>query len=312
MKANLNKGILALAFVFVGSLAFANNEIERFDVWLNILQKSTEGAKNGEKAVEKLKDNPQSRIAAFNLQALGKLYGAVSPDFDMLKKEFKKIEDGLGTIDKWNSIGNDKNKEKATKKFAQLLEKEHWIDEGKSSKINQIRNDLQSALKNLKNSDDKLIAQLDAQLEHIESTSFDFSILEAGNGLHEYRRQIRWFMIESQVLNGLITFNKEQKSCPIEEYEELLSLPIAESKYSTLASNPGLKKTCEITQCYFVAMSDAVEKLGKLKDKAEMAIGNTTSDQTPTELIAEAQKISDQIHSTRLIKKLRSEIANCL
>ena len=316
MKMNYKKTVLALvqaaAILFFSMSAVAAQDLQRFEIWMDILQKSTDGAFNGITAVENLKANPKSRIAAFNLQALGLLYSKVDPQFTVLKKEFKKIEDGLGQIDKWNNIGNDKNKAKATKKFADQLEKEGWNKAGDNSKIGKIKKDLKQALKSLPDSDSLLVAQLVKDLAFIDSTSFNFSILETGNGLHEFRRQIRWFMIESQVLNGLITFRNPSVSCGITEYDELLSLPIAKSKYSSLTSNPALQKTCPISQCYFVALSDAVEKLGALKDKAEMAIGNTTSDTTPPDLAKAAQEISDQIHATRLLKILQSEIGMCL
>lgn len=316
MKMNYRKSILAFvqaaALLLSGSYALATQDLERFEVWMDTLQKSVEGSDSGVSGVENLKSNPKSRIAAFNLQALGMLYSEISLEFNVLKKEFKKIEDGLGQIDKWNNIGNDKNREKATKKFADVLEKEGWIKSGESSKINKIKKDLKLALEQLPDSDTQLVRKLADDLGRINSTSYDFSILEAGNGLHEFRRQIRWFMIESQVLNGLITFAKPMDACGTPEYETLLSLPIAKSKYSTLSSNPALSKTCPISQCYFVALSDAVEKLGSIKDQAEMEIGNTTSDKTPAELAAAAKQISDQLHANRLFQKLQDEIGMCL
>ena len=56
--------------------------------------------------------------------------------------------------------------------------------------------------------------RLGNQLSRIARTEFDLSKLEEGNGLHELRRELRWFLIEVQVLNGLVQF-KPGRRCPI-------------------------------------------------------------------------------------------------
>lgn len=306
------KNLLMMCLFFFTPMTFAAEDMQRFNVWIDILEKSLSNAADGATAVKNLQNDPRARIAAFNVQALGKLYENIDPDFAIAKIEFQKIEDGLGLIDKWEKIKNKKNKKQATKDFANLLEKENWIKAGAESRISIIKSKLEKQIAKLQESDSDLLRLLVDQLHKIEKTDFNFSILEKGNGLHEYRRQIRWFMIEAQVLNGLLTFQADRNSCPLKEFEPLISLPIAESKYSQLNKNDQLKVTCEVSPCLIYALSDAVEKLGQIKDKAEKAIGNTKSDKTPKALAKDAEQVYRLIDSTRLLNILSKEIKSCL
>lgn len=59
-----------------------------------------------EEIIYKLVKTPEARIAAFNLQALGKLYIPYDALFAKMQSDFKQIEDGIGQVSKWQDLQN--------------------------------------------------------------------------------------------------------------------------------------------------------------------------------------------------------------
>jgi hypothetical protein len=298
-------------FICLQLQADTSLDLARFEVWFQILEKPLATSNQPEAALDALLNEPRSRIASFNLQALGRLYEGLSPSFSTFRSDFKFLEDGLGQIDKWKTLKNNKNLKAARQKFASDLKTFKWIGKGQSPQLKKNRNLIKKILKNQDETRGALLQQLINQLTQIQENEFDLSQLEEGNGLHELRRKIRWFMIEAQVLNGLIQF-KASNSCPITAFRQLMQQPIAQSKYAVLNENPDENQLCRITSCYFVGLAQAVEDFGQLKDQAEGLIGNTKSDQTPDALREQAEVFYQSLIETNVFPKLSSEIKKCL
>lgn len=310
----MKKTIAFILFLQLGTSALAADssyQMARFEPALKIIEQILISSSDTEDVVNQLVTSPQARIAAFNLQALGKMYSSEDTLFSEMRKEFKSIEDNIGQVDKWTDLKNSKNRKKAVAEFADLLAQNQWSVDGESPRIQHYIKSLKK-VKWLAPEDDRtlLIDKLSNQLKKITTTKFDFETLEEGNGLHEYRRQVRWFLMQTRVLNGLVV-HKSGESCPNPELTYLLTDPLAQSKYAQLPINKNEPKACKITRCYFVDVARVVEEVGNLKDEAEQLIGNTDSDETPKSIARKAEKIAKEFENNGSLEALIEDFDRC-
>lgn len=95
---------LFLVLILFSSLTYADRgeaAKARFEVWLRVLEKTLASSRNPAEVAEALLSD-DNRIAAFNLQALGKIYTPQKNTFSKLvRQSFKDLEDGIGEYDKW-------------------------------------------------------------------------------------------------------------------------------------------------------------------------------------------------------------------
>ncbi len=302
-------------------------QIARFEPWIADLSGVLGMSRNPEKVVESLLKE-RTRFSAFNLQALGKLYSSVDKDFEDFRRHFKSLEDGIGACEKWAGILETAKKNHAPaielekiaaklkeskRKLAADLVDHGWIPKlGKKSLLEKLSQWLSSYPWDSYSEDkSRMLEALAKRLKEIKDTQFDMAILEEGNGLHEFRRQLRWFLIEARVLNGMIAF-RDRSDCPIDEFKPLLNDPIASSKYSVLPFSDTEKKPCAISQCLFLGFVSAVSDLGELKDLAESANSlGTQSDRVPDFLREKAQKAYEKLVSSDLLEVTRMQIQSC-
>ncbi len=151
-----------------------------------------------------------------------------------------------------------------------------------------------SADKDLKN----VKAELSRRLEKIENTPYDMNDLEGG--IHELRRQLRWFPIYAEGLNGLFQLDEGQN--PIKAYEPMLREPIATSKYVTLPPAERESSPVELPKSLYCALMQLTLDLGGLKDAGE-----------PIHFIREAYVragVADERGATRDVAKLFTGVAD--
>lgn len=312
----MKKIFLVLTILSVS--AFAQNRTQptpyqytRFETALSQLEGLLSSDRSAAKVVKNLVDSSEARIAAFNLQALAKIYVSVDPLFNQLRQDFKSIEDGIGKVDKWDKLNNADKKKKAADEFATVLKNGEWTVNGASPRLARIKESLKKYSWPSRAEDRSFIlTQLTADLDKIRTTAFNFGQLEEGNGLHEFRREVRWFTIKARVLNGLLQFRRGT-SCPVDELKPILNSPAASGKYATLPPNPSETNSCAITQCLFVDMSQMVEQMGAIKDEVEQKIGNTDSDQTPVDLKLRAESLYDAFKRRDTLSRLATDLKAC-
>jgi hypothetical protein len=112
---------------------------------------------------------------------------------------------------------------------------------------------------------DKVKAELSRRLGKLESTPFDMDNLE--DGIHELRRQLRWFPIYAESLNGL--FQLDETRNPVPAYAPLLQADIAKSKYVQLPDAGREKDPITIPKAVYCALMQLTLDLGALKDSGE-------------------------------------------
>lgn len=275
-----------VAAVKEGGASVSAPQIERFQVWLRILQKTVaENATPAKAAKDLVKGD--NRIAAFNLQALGRLYAADDPTFAAWRKSFKELEDKIGSVDKWTSIlAKAEQQNAAAAAIAKLKKKRdearaeletllvdgrYYPSDGGTPFLAEVLAKLTAfPWKDYEADKADRFAVLREELDELETTTWDFSHLEEGKGVHELRRRLRWFLIEARVLNGLVLLKPLSSTCPVPDFAGLPSAPIASSKYGKLPAAAAETNPTRLTPCLFLAMADAVGVIGELKDESEV------------------------------------------
>ncbi len=278
----------SVAEVKEGSIAASTPapQIERFQVWLRVLSKTIAENATAAKAAKDLVKG-DNRIAAFNLQALGRLYANDDPMFAAWRKSFKDLEDKIGSVDKWTSILakaeqqnaaaaaitklKKKRDEARTELETLLVDGRYYPTDGGTPFLDDVLAKLTAfPWKDYEADKADRFAVLREELDELETTAWDLSHLEEGKGIHELRRRLRWFLIEARVLNGLVLLAPLDSACPSPDFAALPTSSIAASKYGKLPAAPSETNPTRITPCLFLAMAQAVGVIGELKDESEV------------------------------------------
>jgi len=229
------------------------------------------------------------RTPLFMLEGLSRIHRETISfkKFEKLYQTFKIIEDGLGEIDYYQSFKNYAIKHKldplyiqyfdgeyqvALDKFVNILQKENWFDKkGKVGylKFYKLKNQLSkikwpSVQKNNKNLAEFFSRKLSKLNNQYRDGKYNFKDLE--NGVHEFRRRIRWYSIYAHALNGSICL-KNNKSIP-KSFQKYATAKIIASPFNKLQNDHRIKPLF-IDNYLFYALSHVIGRLGKIKDKGQ-------------------------------------------
>jgi hypothetical protein len=162
--------------------------------------------------------------------------------------------------------------------------------------------------------------QLRVMLTHVRDGTYDFTKLDGG--IHEFRRQLRWFPLTIDSLDGLVLVRDDPPGhCPVPALEALAGSAAARNKYA----NPSLRypapHACTVSRCLLWQVAKTVRDLGRLKDEAEGTLAiewaldedvdiSSTHDVTPAEF-ARATSIRAELNSTRTLDVLIGQLSSC-
>lgn len=309
---------IIFGFLITSSLASASTngdaQIERFQVWIRELREVLTSSTDT-RVVARALVSGTARNATFHLQGLGRIYEKVDPKFKtLIRDDLKELEDAIGEYDKWNSI--DKSKVgKAESTLVKILEKEGWSKKGVSTHLDAIEKFIKEFRWPDYETDRKhVLLSLGEQLDHLSSTNYDLTRLEKtdgdGNGLHELRREMRWFLIEARVLNGLLNY-APGNACSAPAYASLLDSKLVDHKYATLASSPLEVDPCLVERCLVLGLVKSVNIMGGLKDAAEEDRAARQADRVPDAMVAEATGIYNELKETQVFSRLSQNIRSC-
>jgi hypothetical protein len=303
----------------------------RFAKWIEPLSPLLDSGLSAHEASEAmLGEIKKIRAIVFSMQALGRLYQKQNETFDPLRDSFKELEDGMGEYDKWTELHKkgvaagaseeiiaklQSGQTAAKNSFEELLATRGWA--GTEQPKLREWNEFLSNYPWLPYDDERLvlIQALDKQINKISKREWDLSRLEEGNGLHELKRELRWFQIELQVVNGLVTFREDPNDCPVEEFKSLLSDPIAQNPFSQLPRASTEKNPCFISQCLYLAGAKYVADLDALKGDVEFEVNTTevvTNDAVPADKLSKAQAVLKSIVETSYAAKVSEQLQACL
>jgi hypothetical protein len=226
-----------------------------------------------------------TRTIAFMLEGLCKLYAGMhnQKKFEKLKDRFKELEDMLGAIDYYDafsiSFKKDKTITDVLKKYITArkeeciatlnttLEKKKWIshDPSRLTKINKKLSKLkwktpEEEIILIKSFYEKSIDEIN---DFFESTGDTFTNLE--DQVHEIRRKIRWLSIYPQALQGVVQFSR--KVAVDKNVKKYLTKETVNSPFNVFPKRGVNKNVLLVHKNYFLAMSNVIATLGKIKDK---------------------------------------------
>lgn len=318
------RNLVFLIILVLSVTSNASRPAERFLDLIKPLEVALHSSRSPEKVAENLLSGGE-RVATFNLQSLGRLYKDRDPLFKSMRKDMKKLEDGIGEYKKYRDLLDAAEERRASRgQIAKLKRRktearaelaELLIEEEMAEKISDYREKIEDYDFPSYEKDKKAnLNALQAQLNDVYRREWDLRYLEHGNGLHELRREVRWFVIQARSLGGMVTFKRNPYKCAMRSLSYLVDEPVAESKYASLDRNYAEENACKIDQCLFLGMVDAVNKLGDMKDEIEelLNIDNEADpDKLPKKYKKPAAKVLKKLTETNLIPKLAEQLKRC-
>jgi hypothetical protein len=223
----------------------------------------------------------------FYAQALCRVYKKVGSKkrFKALGETMKELEDRLGAIDYWDAwvklcepvkelptaMLDTMLRHRAEEEAAlqEVLENGAWLEKDCPA-LAAIIDDLESEDWEKPGKDREKIAEfLCEELEEIEqkyaSGEFDFEQLE--DGVHEFRRQLRWISIYGHALHGLLQTAADEK--PEAFHEKYMTESVLKSPFNQLPPAPAKGKVLEVAVGDFYALSWLISQIGKIKDQGQ-------------------------------------------
>jgi hypothetical protein len=256
------------------------------------------------------------RISAFNLQSLGRLYQNYPSAENLafikaIRQDGKILEDHLGEFDKYQKVGNRKKMEKAAAALMKMVAKSGWLDaRGQVPLIARMKQRL-FQLRWMPDAEDRrfVLSQVSAQIELLRKNRYDMGRLEAG--LHELRRELRWFTIFVLNLDGLLIASPRM-ACP---RKQPLFVRYGDQKYA-LPSTSKRPDACVISACLGAELVGAVGLFGNLKDEAEPIVEYDPElqrkDKTPPKIAAQAQKAYVALMQSGILDQTQQQMGACL
>lgn len=182
----------------------------------------------------------------------------------------------------------------------------------------------------------RVIRELAAELD--ETAELDYDPEDLQGGIHEMRRDLRWFLIDLRALDGLVVLDPPGRMpLRLNCYSYLASHPIASGRFSRLDPNPKLRWVSSVPATYFLALGKIVAELGEVKSFAEnieaLAHALHASGEAPSASAARgramelteaaslpivpdvpkaAERIMEELDDTRLLRRLRRHLRDGL
>jgi hypothetical protein len=245
-------------------------------------------------------------------------------------KKFKKLEDGIGEYQKWSDLTAEAEKTGASEAVLTRLRTDR--DNAKIAlkkvltttefvpadntivpAIQQLRTALNAypAWKDVVSDRQDMLQKLIAELELIKSSQYDFTRLERGNGVHEFRRKMRWYSMESRALNGMVSLKSRDSVCPVPSYANMITNSIAGTKYAVLPGSASEPDPILVSPCLHIKVARLIEDVNQIKAKVEMA--DSLSEGEPQDLVSEADQrklraMLDDARNNRLFDLLQDEL----
>lgn len=99
--------------------------------------------------------------------------------------------------------------------------------------------------------------------DKLKSGEIDLNMVE--EGIHEFRRKLRWLSIYSSALNGKVAIGKLKRGAPLSHY---VTAENKSSRFSHLPISEDEKELVEFLPGGFYAMSNLIKNIGDIKDPA--------------------------------------------
>lgn len=307
-----------------------------------------EGSKVPQGALGDALIDGRARDQLFRLESLLRLYGRAFSDFDEYRRKVKEVEDALGAyslaVDSLR-FAEDRFKKEArsqtpdgvrmaeqqkalqalaqSERTARVVLARRLDRSSLGSELPELPALVRSSLVGWGPSRDLTYVnrELQRMLRDVRYGRFDFNLLE--DGIHEFRRRLRWFPMSIDSLDGLILVRDDPPgSCPLPDLEALAGSAAARHRYANPALRFPATHTCTISRCLLWQVSKTVRDLGHLKDEAEgeaslesvlndHELQFASSNKATAREIARAKAIRAELYSSRALETLIAQLSSC-
>jgi hypothetical protein len=290
----------------------------------------------------------KARSQLFRLESLLRLYARAFPDLEKYLREIKAVEDSLGAysyaVDSLNFARDKFAKDNQTQApdAGRKAEQEQLLEalarkqataravlakrlerSTLGSDLPELRSAVHSSFVGWGPSKDVAYVNRELQraLRNVRDGRFNFNLLE--DGIHEFRRQLRWFPMHIDSLDGLILVRDDPPgACPVPALEALAGSGAARHRYANPALRFPATHPCTISRCLLWLVSKTVRDIGHLKDEAqgnlavESALADddidvATSNNVTPEESARAKAIRTELYSSRALDSLMAQLSSC-
>lgn len=256
---------------------------DRFKVYLTKLEQILETLPDSKERALTFYKTP-ARQYLFYLEALTHIYKMMhnKKRFERMRLSFKSLEDQLGKIDYYDGFIKEfsvqenfppillnclkKHFNKELNNLDVLLTTEGWMTTEKST-IEGIRSALSdtdwlSAREERKAIGKTIVEMIELIKSDYHTGKLNFSDIE--NGVHKFRREVRWISIYAQALDGLIQLKPEVVADP--DLMTYQTKEVVESPFNVLPVPKNEIQPIYIDTPVFYALSWIIAESGRLKD----------------------------------------------
>ena len=280
-RVSANVPAVAVLLQRYGSDEVAARPLERVLVQCARIDDIVRQSSDADELVEKVMAGDLRRYV-FLLEGIGKLYGKRYDEAGDTYTSAKALEDLLGEVSATRTnlayarqvkapadvvTHLERKAEKTRKSLKKLLVNEWMPDKrGRVPAIKKIVDDWGSAKWDGYVDDKKLVRR---ELVHrlVKLSDAEYSMGDLANGIHELRRQLRWFPIYAESLNGLVQL--DDKKNPVPAYVPMLQVKLATSKYVDLPDDSREVDAVTISKSLYLGLMQLTLDLGGIKDAGE-------------------------------------------
>lgn len=226
----------------------------------------------------------------FQLQALCRIYKKAQDKkpFKKMVEPIKALEDQLGAVDYWDGwkkaavgmkdfpsmmlAGIERHLRTELDALETMLRNDAWLAndfERLAKMLDELAEvDWHDAKKDRREVRDFLVEELEELESEYHEGVFDFEELE--EGVHEFRRKIRWFSIYAQSLEGLVQLQPIAR--PDAVLRRYLTTAVVESRFNILPPPPVGTEPLRFEAPHFYALSWLIAELGIIKDDGQKCV----------------------------------------
>jgi hypothetical protein len=264
-----------------GIRADVGRPIERVLTWVTGLDRVLAAAPGDDRLIDHLlAKDVDARRYLFMVEGLLRLYRHhYGESFDRQLDAVKELEDAFGAVDCTGTMLAEARRVELPKKAIRLLKDEdaqarkklgkllrkHWLPQEKRRcpGVAALLHALTGVVWDDTRADRAfLTTELSRRLTKVADNRYDMAEVETG--IHELRRQLRWFPIYFSALEGMAKLCDDRH--PIPAYAALLNDSAATSKFAQLAPSERESEPWSISRSLYVANTLFIAELGRIKD----------------------------------------------
>jgi hypothetical protein len=290
----------------------------------------------------------KARNQLFRLESLLRLYVRAFPELDKYRLRVKELEDGLGAytfaVDSLDFAEDKFEAENAARAptAARRAEQEKVLDALRKKKdaarvvfarlfakstleadLPELRSALAANFAGWSPSRDLAFVNRELQrvLKNVRYDTFNFNLFE--DGIHEFRRQLRWFPVLIDALDGVITVrNDPPGACPVPALESLATSSAATHRYANPALRFPAPRSCAISRCLLWQVVKTTNDIGRLKDDVQgnasvesvlydNDIDVASNNHATADEIARAKAIRAELFTSKALDALLTQLSSC-